>query len=399
MSKGSAIEWTDSSWNPIRARRRLPDGKVLIGWHCTHASEGCRNCYAEGFNLRLGTKLPYKPGHERDIEIYLDEKMLVEPLRWVKPQKIFVGSMTDIFADFVTDAWLDQLFAVMALCPQHVFQVLTKRPERMRAYFEGPSHFRHPRYLGRGREIAIDEVATPLAFKINRDRPASRWVHSPFGGCEAGLPLPNVWLGTSVEDQATAGERIPHLLVAPAAVRFLSCEPLLGVVDLTEIDLAQAEALEKEPSGLISVDALTGLHADGEGLVDGVYGTPDPHIDWVICGGESGAKARPMHPDWARGLRDQCAEAGVPFFFKQWGEWGADTGPGAEIHPDGNRRDRVMEGAGPCAVLVNGTWQLFQDGYEPPIELCAGHGEFVYRLGKKRNGRLLDGAEHNGMPV
>src|SRR5712671_7902670 len=129
MGDKSAIEWTDATWTPIRARNHRG-----TGWHCEHVSDGCRNCYAEGFNRRLGTGLDFKPGYRLYNEIFLDEKMLTLPLRWKKPRMIFVCSMTDLFADFVRDEWIDRMFAVMALCPQHRFQVLTKRAKRMREY-------------------------------------------------------------------------------------------------------------------------------------------------------------------------------------------------------------------------------------------------------------------------
>ena len=124
MADKSKIEWTDATWNPIRARNKAT-GKV--GWHCEHATTGCQFCYAENFNQRLGTGLPFKPGHRDDIKLFLDEQILKQPLRWKRPRKIFVGSMTDVFADFIPDAWLDRMFAVMALSPEHTFQVLTKR--------------------------------------------------------------------------------------------------------------------------------------------------------------------------------------------------------------------------------------------------------------------------------
>src|SRR6266478_4650350 len=134
MSDGSSIEWTDDTWTPIRARR-VVSGKKLIGWHCEHVSEGCRNCYADtGFNKRMGTKLDYKPTNRQLVEIFLDEDMLLKPLQWKKPRCISVCSMTDLFADFVKDKWIDHMFALMALCPQHRFQVLTKRAKRLRAY-------------------------------------------------------------------------------------------------------------------------------------------------------------------------------------------------------------------------------------------------------------------------
>ncbi len=188
MAEKSSIEWTESTWTPIRAHN-LKTGK--IGWHCEHATTGCEFCYAEGFNLRLGTGLPFKPGHRADIEIFLDEKMLTAPLRWKRPRKIFVGSMTDLFADFVTDEWLDKIFAIMAACPQHTFQVLTKRAARLPAL---------PKLLS-------ESCLPPI--------------------------LPNVWLGISCERQEEADERIPLLLDTPAVVRFISAEPLLGPINLT----------------------------------------------------------------------------------------------------------------------------------------------------------------------
>ena len=149
MGGKTGIEWTDSTWNPIRARcweiQNDGSGKERVGWHCEHVSEGCRNCYAESINIRLGTGFEFKPGNLRGKpgfyggsidrpEIFLDEKMLLAPLRWKKPRMIFVNSMTDTFADFVPDTMIDKMFAVMALCPQHTFQVLTKRSARMRKY-------------------------------------------------------------------------------------------------------------------------------------------------------------------------------------------------------------------------------------------------------------------------
>ena len=216
MSARSAIEWTDASWNPIRARN-IKTGK--IGWHCEHATTGCEFCYAEGINKRLGTGLPFKPGHRADIEIFLDEGMLLAPLRWKRPRRIFVGSMTDLFADFVTDAMLDRIFAVMALCPQHTFQVLTKRAARMREYIESIKPLPNAPW------DRLTEIAMDIGYTARGQ------------GGNGGLvkrPLPNAWLGVSCERQEEADERIPLLLQTPAAVRFISAEPLLGPVDLSD---------------------------------------------------------------------------------------------------------------------------------------------------------------------
>lgn len=375
MADRSAIEWTDATWNPIRARSPQT-GKT--GWHCEHASEGCRNCYAERLNMKRGTsggtRFAYKPGHLASgaVEVFLDDATLFKPLRWRKGRTIFVCSMTDLFADFVSDEWLDKIFAVIMLCPQHRFLVLTKRADRMRAYVtrwyqrrftEGP----------RGGEGLLGVTDAMLTAAPEIDVQANARAAAPYQR--------NLWLGVSVEDQEMANKRLPHLLETPAAVRFLSCEPLLGALDLTWIEFGNARG------GKECWDAL-----DLHGLSEGATGCRAV-IDWVICGGESGKDARPMHPRWARSLRDQCASADVPFFFKQWGEWGPDGGP-----PDG-RPDKAFEGSIPCAVLVDGTFQQFANWIQPPIELCSGHGEWVYRFGKRNTGRLLDGALHDEMPA
>jgi len=266
MSDKSAIEWTDATWNPIRARN-LKTGK--IGWHCEHATTGCEFCYADGFNRRLGTGLPFKPGHRKDIEIFLDDGAITVPMRWKKPRMIFVCSMTDLFADFVKDEWIDRVFAVMALCPQHTFQVLTKRADRLHKY--------------------IDGVMADQALGLSRFGIAALWtgLHGPSGKC-APWPLPNVWLGVSCERQEEANERIPFLLQTPAAIRFVSAEPLLGPIHGVNIP---------NPDGGVRT------------------------VDWVIVGGESGRNAREMDVEWARGLRRYCEAYDIPFFFKQWGEW------------------------------------------------------------------------------
>lgn len=329
MADGSKIEWTDASWNPIRARRSGvgADGEPWerIGWHCEHATTGCEGCYAEGFNMRLGTGLPFKPGYRKDIELFLDAKTLELPLRWKKPRMIFVCSMTDLFADFVEDVWIDKMFAVMALCPQHKFQILTKRAERMQTYIAGVLADQD---LGLNR---FGITALALLALLNR------------AGSLPGWPLPNVWLGVSAERQLEADYRIPLLLQTPAAVRFVSLEPLLGPITLWD----NSEGVLRG-CGVIRDGATTAStpHDPPEG-VDTSY----PGLDWVIVGGESGREARPMQPNWARYLRDQCVAAVVPFFFKQWGEY-AETD----------------------------------------------FSETLERVGKKAAGRLLDGREWNEMP-
>jgi protein gp37 len=299
MSGNSKIEWTNSTWNPIRA---LDLKTSKIGWHCEHATTGCENCYSEGFNKRLGTGLPFKPGHRAHVKIFLDEKMLLAPLHWRKPRMIFVCSMTDLFASFVLDEFIDRVFDVMDRCPQHTFQLLTKRAERMRDYLTARGH-------------------------------AAR----------------NVWLGVSAERQQEFNERWPYLRETPAAVRFISYEPALGRLDA-------CEAL-----GIYQRQRATGDFAWER------FDTGWPRPDWFICGGESGRGARPMCPDWARSLRDQCVAADIQYFFKQWGQWAP------LLH------DRALIGGG----VVAHRWA---------------DGSCSIRVGKKLAGRLLDGVEHNGFP-
>ena len=316
MADNTAIEWTDATWNPITG--------------CSVVSPGCTNCYA----MRLaGTRLKHHPsraGLTREVngnhvwtgETRFNEAELAKPLRWKRPRRVFVCAHGDLFHESVPDEWIDRVFAVMALAPQHSFQVLTKRAARMREYL------------------------TNLPGRI-RD-----W------DCDSGLdfvqlPLPNVWLGVSVEDQARADARIPDLLATPAAVRWLSCEPLLGPVDLQNLDGGTARGAGAAEGKMfrIVINALDFSR----------------RIDWVIVGGESGPKARPMHPDWACSLRDQCAAAGVPFFFKQWGEWL----PFGQSLANGD-------------TLVR--WGVVDDN-------PAG------RVGKKRAGRMLDGMEWSEFPA
>jgi protein gp37 len=354
MADRSKIEWTDASWTPIRARRKsasaqvgdrgwrsaLPGGK--LGWHCEHVTTGCEHCYAERMNKRLGTGLPFKPGHRKDIDIFLDDEMLTAPLRWRKPRMIFVCSMSDLFADFVKDEWIDRVFAVMALAPQHTFQVLTKRPERMRAYFSG-------------------------RFDATIER---HW------------PLPNVWLGISCERQSEADARIPLLLQTPAAIRFVSAEPMLGLIDLTKLAAPKMRGVRSYDEYL---DATTGERCsiDTGCIVD----ESDHSLDWVIVGGESGPDARPMHPDWARSLRDQCAAAAVPFFFKQWGEWR----PPVKGEFYNTLRGRASK---PPSFIMEANGNVHCTAFTAGMDSA----KVMLRVGKKAAGRLLDGVEHNGMP-
>lgn len=325
------------TWNPIRARNKAT-GRT--GWHCEHVSDGCSNCYAERMNRsgrgKFGTNLYYIPASRSLIDVYLDDKILTQPFHWKKSRLIFVCSMTDLFGEWVTDKWLDRMFTVMALTPQHTFQILTKHPDRMASYLFN----RHGR-----------------------------------------LPLPHIWLGVSVEDQKTANERIPALLRIPAAVRFVSCEPLLRPIWLKGQSWSYFIFTHPTPE----LDEKTGL-------------------DWVIVGGESGTKARPMHPDWVRSIRDQCGAANVPFFFKQWGEWGPIaininmSEPVLRMFRSRtewvNKAPSWMERGDTCVDLRGRQLQRGGD-FEAAIYPVA----ILRRLGKRKAGRLLDGREWNEIPI
>lgn len=335
MAEQSKIEWTDATWNPITG--------------CTMVSAGCTNCYAMGLAATRLRHHPSRAGLTRITggravwtgEVRLNDQWIDQPLRWKRPRKIFVCAHGDLFHENVPDEWIDRVFAVMALAPQHTFQVLTKRPERMQAYLSHMDRCFHasPEAFDNAWGQTGIDIAGSGASDFIMDRP---W------------PLPNVWLGTSIEDQATAEARAPHLLATPAAVRFVSAEPLLGPLKLSCIHTSPTEDM---------VNALTGVavfeFTNRRGRLD-IGAARGPSLDWVIVGGESGPNARPMHPDWARSLRDQCQAAGVAFHFKQWGEWAADS-----------------------LLLTD------EGGRCPPPWM---------KIGKARAGRLLDGREWNEVP-
>ena len=262
MSDDTAIEWTDATWNPVRG--------------CSRVSEGCRNCYAERVAARFsGPGMPYeglatigKSGPHWTGEVRFIGEHLADPLRWRKPRRIFVNSMSDLFHERLSNEDIAAVFGVMAKAHWHTFQVLTKRAARMREWFS---------WAAGGRHVWPEAQRHPFPkWAITGEAPPSAW------------PLRNVWLGVSVENQEAADERIPHLLATPAAVRFLSVEPMLGPIQLAKVP---------------------GFNRMGLDLSNW----------WVICGGESGPGARTMDVGWALALRDQCRAAGVPFFFKQWG--------------------------------------------------------------------------------
>lgn len=266
----SKIEWTDATWNPVTG--------------CSKVSPGCAHCYAEATTQRYAGRpgwpaefLPWTPDNAA-ANVVLHPDRLDAPLRWKKPRRVFVNSMSDLFHELVPNEFIGRVFEVMMLTPQHAYQILTKRPERMREFMG--SDLLKVRLKVKGFAMGL----------LERDARYLAW------------PLPNVWLGTSVENQHWADERIPLLIETPAAVRFLSCEPLLGPVDLSAWLGCRDPACDCAP-----------------------------WLDWVIVGGESGPKHRPFDPQWARDLVAQCEAAGVAAFVKQMG--GARPGTALEDLP------------------------------------------------------------------
>ncbi len=321
MADGTKIEWADATWNPITG--------------CSIASPGCINCYAmrlAGTRLkhtpsRTGLTVDSKAGPVWNGQVRLNEKWLDQPLRWKRPRRIFVCAHGDLFAENVPDEWIDRVFAVMATAPQHTFQVLTKRAARMRHYLTD----RDARQRWRKDAVEVAGMNMVMDGTIAQARKTT-W------------PLPNVWLGVSAEDQRRADERVPDLLATPAAIRFVSAEPLLGPIYFTSLP----PFLDASRHLGVRLDALKRC---------GKYS-----LDWIIVGGESGPGARPMHSDWVRSIRDQCADAGTAFFFKQWGAY----------LPAGQ-------------AMANGGQWLPADGNS-------------LHASKALAGRFLDGVEHNAMP-
>ena len=275
----SSIEWTEITWNPTTG--------------CDRVSPGCDNCYALTLANRLkamgqakyqndgdpGTSGPGFAATEHETE-------LEAPLRWTKPSKVFVNSMSDLFHQAFSDEFIAKAFVVMALTPQHVYQVLTKRHGRMRSLLNNGERWH--RLLSEALSWAAG-IDRPIPHE--RFTEARRWLYGYLNG--SAVPLPNVWLGVSVENQQWADIRIPALLHTPAAVRFLSCEPLLGPVDLSDYVQCGADWLGHTCNGCT--------------------------VDWVIVGGESGRHHRMLDLAWVRDIRDHCVEQQVPFFFKQVG--------------------------------------------------------------------------------
>lgn len=318
MGDKTHISWSDSTWNPVSG--------------CTRISDGCSRCYIERTPpFRMAGRRFDREGVGGTTGVMLHPERLGQPLKWRKPRRIFVCSLADLFHDDVPTQYIARVWATMATCEDHVFQVLTKRPARMRALLLSGA-FREKVFTSTG--LGMPDVLGD------------------------GWPLRNVWAGVSAESQEWADRRVPLLLDTPAAVRWVSAEPLLGPLDLTRF-------LEDD---------------------DAKYDVPA--LRWVVTGGESGPNARPMHPDWVRSLRDQCDAAGVAFHFKQWGEWAPF--PPAEWRP------------GDVAIDVDGSAHtLTSDGLECLSAEVRRRSYLMRRVGKKAAGRELDGRvwdQYPGVP-
>ena len=375
MADKTHIEWTDATWNPITG--------------CSVVSPGCTNCYA----MRLaGTRMKHhssRQGLTRDSkagpvwtgEVRFNMDWIEQPLTWTRPRRIFVCAHGDLFYEAVPDDWIAWVYGVAIASVHlrgHTFQVLTKRAVRARDLLTSVA------FWDQANDYASDYV-------MNRVDPLDRRRDDARASCDhygPDSPPPGIWLGVSVEDQPRADERIPILLDTPAAVRWVSAEPLLGPVNLTHVKMIDREM---ECGGWETgwESALNGLRFDiwaGDDEDPMVPGSPK--LDWVVVGGESGPGARPMHPDWVRQIRDDCAAAGVSFLFKQWGEWT----PGENVERQTGRVE--------VADLVDDIdirWEFAgenlarQDGHiddEPDL----------YRVGKRAAGRRLDGVIYDQYP-
>lgn len=273
MADNSKIEWTDATWNPVTG--------------CSHVSEGCRNCYAERTSKR------FKRDFEK-VEFHPDR--LENPTRWNRPRKVFVCSMSDLFHAANSFNQIDKILAITALADWHVYQILTKRPEFMKRYFKTLLETGVSRTLYRA---LYSETRTDLSPDLIPTKLT--------------LPLKNLWVGVSVEDEKTADERIPYLFEIPAAVRWVSYEPALGPVDF-----------RKYLDGFCSGCGTSRRDCRTFQNSGAIACCPDCRhnaLDWVVAGGESGPGARPAHPEWIGSTQVQCKVSGVPFFFKQWGEY------------------------------------------------------------------------------
>lgn len=374
--KNSKIEWCDHTFN---------------AWEgCTKVSPGCANCYAEERNKRYHAGNNWGKGAPRLIR---SDAYWKEPLKWnsyasgnptgcileisgpdpkhpgvmlgeYRKMRVFCSSLADWLDE---EAPIDQLARLLKLImdtPNLDWLLLTKRPENWLGRIQTARNY-----------LTVSDAAVALWLNDWMPTPATMGAYergrqaTTSNPSTHGLPPANVWIGTTVEDQQRADERIPELFKIPARIRFLSCEPLIGGVFVDRWLWGREKPCEKCSK---DVDCECGYQPR--------HKLPDePSISWIICGGESGPKARPMHPDWARSLRDQCQTAGVPFHFKQWGEW-------------------VTERQSPEDIVLPGQSTAFWAEQATDGEYTEGDQTCVFKVGKKSAGRLLDGRTWDEFP-
>lgn len=400
MADKTPIEWTDATWNPVTG--------------CSVVSPGCTNCYAmklAGTRLkhipsRRGLTTPSKAGPVWNGKVRFNEEFLLQPLRWKHPRMIFVCAHGDLFAEGVPDEWIDHAFAVMALAPQHTFQVLTKRAQRMRDYVNDPET------IHRVYHLACD-IAVEHRINVTLIADRSHAAMAPPGPRVylGEWPLKNVWKGVSAEDQARADERIRFLTETAAVIRWISAEPLLGAIDLERVlferehyqsgahhyvDVLRGGFWSPKPFYRASQDGEPKSHFTNHSDIK------DQLIDWVVVGGESGPGARPMHPEWVRSLRDQCVASGVPFFFKQWGAWKPVPWK-LEREADETDAQYIERSERECSThAVSRAGYLAELDHKPwawgRVLPAPDSHHAVKKVGKAKAGRILDGVTHDAFP-
>lgn len=341
MGADTRIEWADHTFNP------------WIG--CTKVSPACDHCYAEVATPTRALRVGWGPHAERRIT---KRATWAQPFAWHRKaaregrrHRVFSASLADVFDNAVPLEWLVDLLDIIRVTDGLDWLLLTKRPQLIRRRLEASLEQR-----GGG-------MHRPALFE---------WI---AGWLDARAPG-NVWLGTTVENQAEADRRIPHLLAMPAARRFLSCEPLLGPLRLDRLAHGDESDIDVLRGRIVFTPQHIAVPPEQIGA----------RIDWVIAGGESGPQARPSHPDWFRSLRDQCVSAGVPFFFKQWGEWK-------------HARPQPAETPGRYAFAPREYAGAIREIYHYPRQFTAFGSAILERIGKKAAGATLDGREWREVPA
>lgn len=375
---GSNIEWTEETWNPV------------VG--CDKVSPGCKYCYA----IRMAWRLAHI-GHSKEKykglvvknengqlnwtgKVNYDPRMLAKYIGTKTPKTVFPNSMGDIFHEELSVVTIAEIFAAMWLTPHVTYQLLTKREKRMEMIMNSEEFMIE---LHKAANRLHDQYIKPLESELYF-----------YGEVAPGHSMPNVQIGVSVENQEAADQRIPPLINTPAAIRWISMEPLLGPVDISKYNMF---SYCPEENGTID-SGCRGCKGDSKGDCQAIIRSP---IDWVVVGGESGKDARPMHPEWARSLRDQCAAAKIPFFFKQWGVWHTRWFHAGKKEFDFKFYDSYLQFTqkdwvqkGDACISIDGTrCKIGKDFMN-----CAYPVAIMQKVGKKKAGRLLDGKLHDDYP-